>query len=110
MSLAGAAFGPRDPTSGHIAVELFTLRASEGTRAWLDRAGAFLMAVMFLVIAWRIGVGTLELYRNGGSSMLVRFPMWVGYALTIPGVLVAALIALVQSFGIKVAEHVEPER
>lgn len=111
IAVAGALFLPYcQATSGHVVVEFFTLRASERTRASLDRFGAILMAAMFLLIAWRVGVGTLDLYRNGESSMLMRFPIWLGYALTIPGLIVAGLIALAQSFGVKVAEHVEPER
>jgi TRAP-type C4-dicarboxylate transport system permease small subunit len=111
IAVAGALFLPYcQATSGHIVVEFFTLRAGERARGWLDRAGALLMAMMFLVIAWRVGVGMFDLYRNGESSMLMRFPIWLGYALTLPGLLVAGLIALAQSLGVKVAEHVETER
>lgn len=111
VAVAGSLFLPYcQATSGHIVVDFFTLRAGERTRAGLDRFGALLMAAMFLVIAWRVGVGTLDLYRNGESSMLIRFPTWLGYALTLPGLLVAGLIALAQSLGVEVAEHVEAER
>ncbi len=111
IAVAGALFLPYcQATSGHIVVEFFTLRAGEWVRTSLDRFGAVLMAAMFLMVAWRAGVGTLDLYRNGESSMLMRFPIWIGYALTIPGLIVAGLIALAQGVGVKVAEHVEPER
>jgi TRAP-type C4-dicarboxylate transport system permease small subunit len=111
IAVAGSLFLPYcQATGGHIVVDFFTLRAGERTRGWLDRFGALLMAVMFLVIAWRAGVGTLDLYRNGESSMLMRFPIWFGYALTLPGLLVAGLVALAQSLGVQVAEHVETER
>jgi TRAP-type C4-dicarboxylate transport system permease small subunit len=111
IAVAGSLFLPYcQATGGHIVVDFFTLRAGERTRGWLDRFGALLMAVMFLVIAWRAGVGALDLYRNGESSMLMRFPIWLGYALTLPGLLMAGLTALAQSLGVKVAEHVEIER
>ena len=111
IAVAGALFLPYcQATGGHIAVDFFTLRASERMRARLDRFGALLMAAMFLIVAWRAGVGTLDLYRSGESSMLMRFPVWLGYALTIPGLVVAGLVALAQGFGVKVAERVEAER
>src|SRR6266545_2336855 len=64
IAVAGALFLPYcQATSGHIVVEFFTLRAGEWVRTSLDRFGAVLMAAMFLMVAWRAGVGTLDLYR-----------------------------------------------
>jgi TRAP-type C4-dicarboxylate transport system permease small subunit len=111
IAVAGSLFLPYcQATSGHIVVDFFTLRASERTRTWLDRLGALLMACMFLVVAWRTTVGSLDLYRNSESSMLMRFPIWLGYALAVPGVTVAGIIALVQSLGMTVSERIETER
>src|SRR5262245_51383894 len=59
IAVAGALFLPYcQATSGHIVVDFFTLRASESTRAGLDRCGAMLMGGMLLVLAWRTGVGS----------------------------------------------------
>ena len=109
-AIAGSLFLPYcQATNGNIAVDLFTLRASERTRDWLDRFGSLLMAVMFLAVGWRAAVGSLDLYRSGESSMLMRFPIWIGYAGVLPGTFAAALVALAQGAGINVSGH-SPEQ
>jgi TRAP-type C4-dicarboxylate transport system permease small subunit len=106
-AVAGTLFLPYcQATGGNIVVDLFTLRSSERTRDWLDRFGSLLMAVMFLAVGWRAAVGSIDLYRTGESSMLMRVPIWLGYAGMLPGVFAAAAVALAQSCGIKVAEPV----
>ncbi len=106
-AVAGTLFLPYcQATGGNIVVDIFTLRASDRTRDRLDRFGALLSAIMFLAVGWRAAVGSIDLYRNGESSMLMRFPIWLGYAGILPGVFVAGLVALAQSIGITVAEHV----
>ena len=90
--------------NGHIVVDFFTLRAGMRTRICLDRAGCLLMAVTFLAVGWRTAVGTMDIFRSGDTSMLLGFPIWLGYAGTVPGVLLAGLTALAQSLGIHVTE------
>ena len=73
---------------------------------WLDRFGSLLMAIMFVLVGWRAAVGGIDMQRNGETSMLLGFPIWVGYAAMLPGVFLAGIVALAQSCGIKVAEPV----
>ena len=106
-AIAGTLFLPYcQATYGHIAVDLFTLRASARVRDWLDRFGSLLMAIMFLAVGWRAAVGGIDMRHNGETSMLLGFPIWLGYVGILPGVFAAALVALAQSCGIKVAEPV----
>src|SRR5262245_20120131 len=57
-AIAGSLFLPYcQATFGNIAVDLFTLRASERVRDWLDRFGSLLTAIMFLAVGWPAGVG-----------------------------------------------------
>ena len=105
-AVAGTLFLPFcQATGGHISVDIFTLRSSPRTIAWLDRFGCLLMAIMFAAVGWRAIYGSIDLRHNGETSMLLSFPLWIGYAGIVPGTLVAAIIALAQSFGIKVAER-----
>jgi len=87
-------------TGGHIFVDIFTLRTSEGTRKWLDRMGCLFMALMFFIVGWRAAVGAIDIRQNGETSMLMGFPIWIGYAGMLPGVFLAAITALAKSFGV----------
>lgn len=103
-AVAGAMFLPYcQATFGHIAVDLFTLKVSQRTRDWLDQFGCFLMAVMYALLVWRTGVGTFDIFRSHETTMLMSLPIWIGYLLMIPGLFLAALVALAQSAGISVA-------
>jgi TRAP-type C4-dicarboxylate transport system permease small subunit len=109
-AIAGTLFLPYcQATSGHIVVDIFTLRSSPRTRDRLDRFGSLLMAIMFFAVGWRAIVGGIDLRRNGETSMLMGFPIWLGYAGMVPGVFVAGVTALAQSFGVKVAERIANE-
>jgi TRAP-type C4-dicarboxylate transport system permease small subunit len=110
-AIAGTLFLPYcQATFGNIFVDLFTLKASDRVRGWLDRFGCLLSAVMYLVVGWRAAVGCIGMLQNGESSMLLGFPIWVGYLGMLPGVFVAGLVALAQSGGTRIAapppEHV----
>ena len=94
---------------GHIVVDVFTLKASERTRDWLDRFGSLLMAVMYFAVGWRAIVGAMDMFRNHETTMLMGVPVWLGYAGTVPGVILAAITALAQSFGIVMAERASHE-
>lgn len=105
-AIAGSLFLAYCQTSyGHIVVDVFTLKASERTRGWLDRFGGLLMAVMFFAVGWRTIVGTFDMFRSHDTTMLMGVPIWIGYAGTIPGVLLAGVTALAQSIGILPAER-----
>jgi TRAP-type C4-dicarboxylate transport system permease small subunit len=110
IAIAGSLFLPYcQAVGGHIVVDFFTLKAGPRTIRLLDQFGALLMAVMLLAVAWRTSVAAADIARSGETSMLLGFPVWIGYACTVPGVTVAGLIALMQSFGLQVAERVASE-
>jgi TRAP-type C4-dicarboxylate transport system permease small subunit len=100
IAIAGSLFLPYcQATRGHIIVDFFTMRAGSRTVGVLDRFGALLMAAMFLAVAWRTIAGGIDIAASGETSMLMRIPIWVGYAAMVPGVLLAGLIALAQAAG-----------
>ncbi len=88
---------------GNIFVDIFTLRLGDRTRGWLDRFGCFVMALMFLTVGWRAVVGGIDIRRAGETSMLMSFPIWIGYFGMLPGVFLAGITALAQSLGINVS-------
>lgn len=101
IAVAGSLFLPYcQATRGHIIVDFFTLRAGPRTIGALDRFGALLMAAMFLGVGWRTIVGGVDIAASGETSMLMRVPIWVGYAAMVPGVILTGLIALAQAAGV----------
>lgn len=97
-------------TAGNIFVDIFTIRASEKSKALMDKFGALLVGAMFLLVGWRASIGMVEIRHNGETSMLMGFPIWVGYVCVLPGIALAAITAIAQAFGlIGVSERVSHE-
>jgi len=83
---------------GHIIVDFFTAKASDGTNALLDRLGALCVASTFALMAWRTVLGGLNAYESFSGTMMLGFPEWVVYAAMVPPFILCSLIALVQTF------------
>lgn len=65
---------------GHIIVDFFTLHAPRRFNATLDAFACLLLAVFAFVLAWRVGIATVEFKKNMDASMLIGLPTWWGYA------------------------------
>ena len=84
-------------TRGHIIVDFFTARASEGTQAGLDRLGALMVSATFVLLAWRTWLGGLNAYQTQSSTMMMGVPEWYVYAAMVPAFVLTAIIALAQA-------------
>lgn len=82
---------------GNIIVDFFTMKASERTRARLDRFGAALLALAMGLLAWRSTLGGLDAWRTQSESMMLGFPEWVVYCGIVPPLWLTAVIATVQA-------------
>ena len=80
----------------NIIVDFFTQAAGERTLRRLDALGAFLLAVMVGVLAWRTAVGAVAVHEAQETTMILALPMWLSYAVLAPGFALTAVIALVQ--------------
>jgi TRAP-type C4-dicarboxylate transport system permease small subunit len=76
---------------GNIIVDFFTTRLRLSTQKKLDALGAALFAVVMGVVAWRTGVGALGLEAAGETTMILGFPIWIGYAAMTPGLALTAV-------------------
>ena len=93
---------------GNIIVDFFTARASERTQVTLDRIGAFVITLIFALLAWRTTLGGLNSFSSHSETQIMGFPEWVVYAAMVPAFMLAGLIALHQAvFGFAVADEVE---
>lgn len=79
---------------GHIAVDFFTTRLSPRTQIRLDALGALILAAVTGLLAWRTGVGAADLHAAGETTMILGFPLWLGYAGAVPGLALACAAAL----------------
>jgi TRAP-type C4-dicarboxylate transport system permease small subunit len=82
---------------GNIFVDFFTSRASYRVRSGLDRLGAFFVAVMMGLCAWRAALGGLSAYKSNSGTMMLGFPEWIVYCFIVPGLAITAVIAVVQA-------------
>jgi TRAP-type C4-dicarboxylate transport system permease small subunit len=81
----------------NIIVDFFTERLREQSVRMLDGVGCLLIALMYLLLAWRTGVGAQAVHAAGETSMIRSWPMWWVYASLAPGLGLAAVVALVQA-------------
>ena len=79
---------------GHVIVDFFTARAAAKTQALLDGLAYGVMAVFAALIAWRLGVGALDLRSSDDASMLLSIPTWWAFVPMVPSFLLLGLTAL----------------
>lgn len=82
---------------GNIIVDFFTSSCSESTTALMDRVGAFVLAAVFALLAWRTSLGGLSAYNAHSLTMLMEIPEWIVYAAMVPPFALACVIGLTQS-------------
>lgn len=80
---------------GHVAVDFFTANLAPRRQIRLDAGGALLLALVCALLAWRAAVGALDLRAVGETTMIVGFPLWIGYAAMLPGLALAAFAGVV---------------
>lgn len=82
---------------GHVTVDILLARAGARVNAWVDVAANLLMTLAAALIAWRMGMGLAD--RLGSAfyvetTFILQFPVWWGYAATLSGAAVFALVCL----------------
>lgn len=82
---------------GNIIVDFFTQDARPRTRARLDGCGALLYALVMALVCWRLAAGCLAARESQETSVLMGIPLWIAYALMVPGFLLSAVIGLHQA-------------
>ena len=79
---------------GNIIVDFFTARAGARTQAGLDALGALLVSGVLGLLAWRTTVGLVSVKASNEITMIVGFPVWIGYAAIVPPLVLAAAAGL----------------
>ena len=79
---------------GNLTVDFFTARLRKTRQRHLDAMGAVLFAVIMTLVAWRTCAGAIAAKASNEGTMILGFPLWIGYAAMIPGLILTVLAAL----------------
>jgi len=82
---------------GNIIVDFFTANLSESVTSVMDRIGAFVLAAVFALLAWRTALGGLSAFNAHSLTMLMEIPEWIVYAAMVPPFALACVIGLTQA-------------
>lgn len=79
---------------GNLTVDFFTVRLRKSRQRRLEALGAVLFALIMALVTWRTGAGALAAKASNESTMILGFPLWIGYAAMLPGLLLTVFAAL----------------
>jgi TRAP-type C4-dicarboxylate transport system permease small subunit len=82
---------------GNIIVDFFTAKLGDKTNDGLDRFGAFLLALVFALLAWRTAVGGINSYTTHSETQILGFPEWITYAGMVPAFVLTSVIGVCQA-------------
>ena len=99
MAAAIALFLPEcQLRKGNVIVDVFTVVAPLRVQAWLDVIASLTVAVAAGVIAWRMGIGMVELRAARDESMVLRLPTWIGFIVVVPSFALLAIAGLIAAW------------
>ena len=79
---------------GHATVDIFTRLLPAGTNRALIGFWEVILALVTLLIAWRLSVGFWEKYENGQTTFFLQFPLWWSYGACLFAAVIAAIVGL----------------
>ncbi|HSV50579.1 MAG TPA: TRAP transporter small permease [Burkholderiaceae bacterium] len=82
---------------GNIIVDFFTARVSSAVNEKLDRIGAFMLVLIFALLAWRSTLGGINVYQANSETQIIGFPEWVVYAAMVPPFILTSIISMRQA-------------
>jgi TRAP-type C4-dicarboxylate transport system permease small subunit len=77
---------------GHASVEVFTARLPAQMNRAIDVVSQCLMLAIAVLIAWRHWLGTLDKYSYNETTFILQFPVWWGYAASMPGAIIFVVV------------------
>jgi len=80
----------------NIVVDFFTTAASAGAQRRMDAFGILLYTLTLALVTWRVAVGGIDIHAAQERSMLMDLPLWIPYALMLPGLALCVLIGIAQ--------------
>lgn len=80
--------------AAHATVDVFTNLLPGRANRWLTAFWEVVLAVVVVVIGWRLYVGFTEKLANGQTSFLLQFPIWWAYGASLVAAVVAGLVGI----------------
>ena len=90
-------------TAGHATVDVFADRFPVGLSRVMRALTEVVFAAVLVLIAWRLGAGTLSKLNVGETSFILQFPIWWAFGASFAGSVVAAFVAVYVA-GVRIAE------
>lgn len=81
-------------TGGHASVDIFTSKLPDGLNRVLRTLTDIVFAAVLVLIAVQLYAGMISKLSSGQTTFLLEFPVWWGYALSLVGAVVAAVVAV----------------
>ena len=95
MAFAIFAFLPLCQLNGaHASVDIFTAALPQRAKLMLRTLIDIVFAAVLVLIAWQLFEGLLSKRSSGQTTFLLEFPVWWGYAFSLSGAGVAALVSV----------------
>jgi len=95
VAFAIFAFLPLTQLQGaHAKVDVFTIGMGERVNRALGTFWSMVMAVIIVLITWRLFIGMQDKMRYGETTYLIQFPIWWAYAASLSAAVTASLISL----------------
>ncbi|WP_293577247.1 TRAP transporter small permease subunit [Phaeobacter sp.] len=79
-------------TAGHASVDIVANSFPQIVKRGLRMITELVFAAVLILIALRLGAGTLSKFQNGETSFLLEFPVWWAYAASLVAASVAAIV------------------
>lgn len=82
----------------HIRLDVFTARAPAPVRHGLDAVAGLVVALVVSVLAWRLIQGGIDAFDRGRETMFLQLPFWWGYGAAAVGMVLWAVVAIMQGW------------
>lgn len=95
VAFAIFAFLPLTQMKGaHATVDVFTTGLGPRVNGALATFWSIVMAVIILLVTWRLYAGLQDKMRFGETTFLIQFPIWWAYAACLGAAIAASIIAV----------------
>ena len=92
-------------TGAHATVDIFTNTLGETAHRWLLAVIDVVFAVVLIIIATQLWGGMMSKLNSGQTTLLLQFPVWWGYAVSMVAAIVGAVVGVWHAF-VRVTEAV----